>query len=280
MWILVVLGLACSQANALELDDATLADSLETQSLRQLGSSTYECPSDSRPRRNRPRKFDHCRCDSGFERDEDLEACVKWLYLDLTNLAIMQPNSPFLVVSHNEYAPKLFVPGHPARDELRSIAEMGDATSAQALYEQDENTLTSSIGSPIAPGGNATIKVAVNSAYPLVTLAAMCGNTNDCFVAVNGMHLYPGQVLYQPGWDAGTELNNELCTFVPGPACPAGSGNGQTETGEGYVHIHPGFHGVNKGRTDLSADELGADGEPLGTALDWRNPMLQVVVSA
>ena len=92
-------------------------------------------------------------------------------------------------------------------------------------------------------------------------LMGMFINTNDCFVAINGMKLSKGDVLYLPGLDSGTEENNELCTSIPGPACPMGSGNVRSGNGEGFVHVHPGFFGVG----DLAEERY-----------DWRNPMAQI----
>ncbi|CAN0510450.1 unnamed protein product, partial [Scytosiphon promiscuus] len=63
----------------------------------------------------------------------------------------------------------------------------------------------------------------------------------------------------------GTEENNELCSHIPGPACDATSGNLPTESGEGFVQVHRGFHGIG--------GELAAD------AYDWRNPVAEVFIS-
>ena len=35
--------------------------------------------------------------------------------------------------------------------------------------------------------------------------------------------------IFVPGYDAGTEMNNELCSFIPGPACAPDSGNKVTD---------------------------------------------------
>jgi hypothetical protein len=89
-------------------------------------------------------------------------------------------------------------------------------------------------------------------------------NTNDCFVAINGLELEVGQVFTGPGYDSGSEENNENCNSVPGPACAAINPNNQADgNGEGYVHVHRGFFGV------------GTDVPPLrANRYDWRNPMV------
>ncbi|GBG34505.1 Hypothetical Protein FCC1311_107292 [Hondaea fermentalgiana] len=239
----------------------------------------YDCPANSEAKRRRPRRFAHCRCMQGFERDEEREACFRTVYLTVNNLSYMQPFSPFLVVVHNHYAPKLFVPGMPGPEGLGAIAEAGNTTMLEHVYSMDDNVLESFVGTNVPANANGTIEIRMNSDYPLVTIAAMCVNSNDCFVALNGAPIYNGAMYYEPAWDAGTEMNNELCTHVPGPACAAGTGNARTEMGEGFVHVHRGFQGINVGRTDLTEDELGANGEPLGSMYDWRNPIMLVSMS-
>jgi hypothetical protein len=91
----------------------------------------------------------------------------------------------------------------------------------------------------------------------------MATNTNDCFVGFSAVKLKNGFVLWGPGYDAGTEWNDELCDSIPGPAC--GGINNNNGGGEGRIHIHRGVHGI----ADL--DEA---------MHDWRNPMLQIVVAS
>jgi len=197
---------------------------------------------------------------------------VKTLEVTVRNLSFLQPFSPFLVVVHNEDAPPLFIPGDPASSELAILAEDGDATPAQELYDGMPGVLSSKIEGGAPPGATFTFAIEVNNEYPLVTLASMAVNTNDCFVALNGVRVYEGQTIAVPGYDSGSEFNDELCTNIPGPACGPNSGNGN-EPGEGFVHIHRGFQSINVGRDDLTENELGANNAPLGVNYDWRNPM-------
>ena len=64
------------------------------------------------------------------------------------------------------------------------------------------------------------------------------------------------------GYDAGTETNDELCATVPGPAC-GGEALSPADSGEGFVSIHNGIHGMG----DLNA-----------ALLDWRNPVAKVTI--
>ncbi|UCH79733.1 MAG: hypothetical protein JSW20_08215 [Nitrospiraceae bacterium] len=64
-----------------------------------------------------------------------------------------------------------------------------------------------------------------------------------------------------PGYDAGSEVNDELCSSIPGPFC-GGAGLGE-EDGEGYVHINDGIHGIGDVPEDI---------------FDSRNPVARVVI--
>lgn len=63
---------------------------------------------------------------------------------------------------------------------------------------------------------------------------------------------------------AGTEVNNELCTHVPGPACDETSGNQMGGPVEGFIHVHRGIRGVG----DISADDYA-----------WINPVAKIFIS-
>jgi hypothetical protein len=78
--------------------------------------------------------------------------------------------------------------------------------------------------------------------------------------------LQPGDEMFLPALDAGSEENNEDCASIPGPDCEGKGDNDNPGGGEGVVHVHRGFHGVG--------DLLPAQ------AYDWRNPMAIVRVSA
>ena len=71
-----------------------------------------------------------------------------------------------------------------------------------------------------------------------------------------------GMVLYSPGYDSGTELNDESCEHIPGPACSGQDNDGMDPDGEGMIHVHRGVHGV---------------GNLTASVYDWRNPVMKVV---
>jgi len=190
---------------------------------------------------------------------------MQTLTLSVLNQAFGQPFSPFFVMVHNSKADPLYVRGQSASEALATLAEDGSSNALIDLYLGAEGVLTAeAVGGPTFGGDTMEIEVQVSSDYPLVTIASMAINTNDCFVALNGVHLMPGMVLDTPGLDAGSEENNENCGSVPGPACADGeSGNTSDGKGEGYVHVHRGVMGIS----DLTAQE------------DWRNPMMRLSVS-
>ena len=116
-------------------------------------------------------------------------------------------------------------------------------------------------GAPYFGGESFVIELDYDHRYPYISLATMAIHTNDCFVAINGRRIKRGDVFTGPGYDSGSEANNELCSSIPGPACPMGSGNVRSGGGEGFVHVHRGFFGIG--------DVLSQAG------YDWRNPMVR-----
>ena len=102
--------------------------------------------------------------------------------------------------------------------------------------------------------------------YKYVSIAAMVVPTNDVFFAVNGIAGPKGKktsTVTSPAYDAGTELNDELCISLPGPGCGPDPGD-PSNNGEGYVYISPGILGVG----DLDAD-----------ALAWNDPIAIIQIT-
>jgi len=187
--------------------------------------------------------------------------------LKITNLTYQQPFSSFIVILHNRDADPLFVLGEEASNELAILAEEGNPSPLLEKYDGAFGVKYAKVhdmGNPYVGGEVLYITVPYERNYPYIFIASMAINTNDCFVALSGVYLSPGQVLDVLGYDAGTEVNNELCSSIPGPACPSGSGNIRSGNGEGYVHVHRGFKGIG--------DRLSA------ADYDWRNPMMKVEV--
>lgn len=180
--------------------------------------------------------------------------------ITITNVTRNQVFSPVAVVAHTRRI-ALFKAGQPASAELAAIAEAGDAGPLVESLEGNRNVLGAAVSSgPVMPGATATIRVASRAARR-ISVASMLVNTNDAFLALNSTHAprYGSVTRDARAYDAGTEPNDEVCANIPGPACDgAGPSLDAAEGDEGYVHIHPGIHGIG----DLDASEY-----------DWRNPV-------
>jgi hypothetical protein len=176
-----------------------------------------------------------------------------------------QTFTPLLFVTHAEDI-SLFTVGEPASMELAALAEAGDINPLRTLAEglpelvADTGATTGLLG----PGQATTVRITSRPGYDRISIAAMLIPTNDSFVAVNSLDLprKPGSVVtHALAYDAGSELNDELCASIPGPQC-GGAGLSPGD-GEGFVHVSSGIHGHG----NLAAQER-----------DWRNPVAQVIV--
>ena len=187
--------------------------------------------------------------------------------ITVTNIAFNQPMGVgFFVAVHDDSAEPVFRLGMNATEELALLAENGDTTPLVDKYTDATgvDAAFSAGDAPIFAGESLTFEVEVSPQYPYVSFASMCISTNDCFVGVDSLELWQDMILFSPGYDAGSEENNELCNSIPGPACmDIDTSNERSGNGEGPVHIHRGFFGIG----DLPADRY-----------DWRNPMLKIEV--
>jgi hypothetical protein len=173
--------------------------------------------------------------------------------------------SPPLVASHT-WKGAVFRPGHPATPELSMLAEDGGPGDLAALLEADGEVLDVATASgPLMPGSVVTLDLEVGGRFNRISAVGMLVTTNDAFFGLQSYVVTNdsfNQRVTAPAWDAGTEFNNELCAFIPGPPC----GNPMvrdTTDAEGFVHVHPGLHGVG----DVSPAQW-----------DWQNPVVNIVV--
>lgn len=184
----------------------------------------------------------------------------------ITNLTVGESFTPFLIASHRPADNLMFTLGGPPSDELAALAEGGDTGPLKAALDADGrvNTTTTSAGL-LDPGKSVTIPIQARPGLERISLAAMLIPTNDGFVSVQNVHVpfgFHAATLYAPAYDAGSEPNDELCVSIPGPVC-GGQGGSPGAGGEGFVHIHPGIHGIG----DLKPAER-----------DWRNPVAKIVI--
>lgn len=180
----------------------------------------------------------------------------------ITNVTHGQTFTPFLATTH-KLRLALFQPGEPARSELAELAESGNIDpmttyldSRPAVFE------TSSTEGLLEPGQSVTLMIQSMRPFNRLSFAAMLIPTNDTFVALDAALLPEDTATYTAyAWDAGSEVNDELCANIPGPAC--GGEALSAADGEGFVHVSNGIHGI----ADLDPAEY-----------DWRNPVATVSV--
>lgn len=182
------------------------------------------------------------------------------------NIAYSQPMSPFFVAVHKAKTTPIFELGKEASPELGFLAEEGNPERLIELYSEGGDESFGVLfarqegNGPLFLGDEFSFTVMTRGKFKYLSMASMAVNTNDCFVGFTDILLKDGLHLYSPGYDSGTELNNQLCTSVPGPACQNTTlDEDPGENGEGFVHIHRGIHQVG----DLDPARY-----------DWRNPML------
>ena len=188
-------------------------------------------------------------------------------HVTITNLTSAISFTPILVASHRRSVPT-FELGAPASPEMTAVAEAGDTSLLAATLGENPRVVDLQNSSGLLmPGASVSVIVRATRGADRVSLAAMMLPTNDGFIALGSVGApAQGSVTYfSPGYDAGTEPNDEWCMNIPGPTCGgAGSSPGENPGDEGYVHIHRGIHGV---------------GELSPSVYDWRNPVAKITVT-
>ena len=188
----------------------------------------------------------------------------------ITNLTHAIIFTPVLVASHRRPV-TVFELGAPASDDLRKLAEGGNVAPMTATLEGNSDVVeVKNSGGPLLPGKSVTVSVSAAHGAKFISVGSMMLPTNDGFIGLNSAEVPKrGSVTYfSPGYDSGSEANDELCDNIPGPPC-FGEGYppmGDDPVNEGYVHIHRGIQGVGN--------------LPLGAAVyDWRNPVARITVT-
>jgi hypothetical protein len=162
----------------------------------------------------------------------------------ITNVS-KQIISPPLVATHS-WKVRIFRPGAPASTELSMLAEDGSPTELAALLGASDEVLDVAVADgPLLPGATMVFELENRGRFNRVSAVGMLVTTNDAFFGLDNLFVSEStqnQRVFAPAWDAGTEFNNEMCGFIPGPPC--GSPLVRDTTGaEGFIHTHPGLHG-------------------------------------
>lgn len=185
----------------------------------------------------------------------------------ITNITNSINFTPILVASHRRNI-SLFELGSPASADLTAIAEGGDTSGLAATLASDHSvTDIQHSGGLLGPGQSVTVTVNATEYTRRISIASMMLPTNDGFIALDSVKVpHKGSVTYfSPGYDAGTEANDELCINIPGPTCGGiPFSPGVNDGDEGYVHINRGTQGIG----DLTSDK------------DWRNPVAKITITS
>lgn len=183
----------------------------------------------------------------------------------VTNITQNQTFTPILAASLKREL-DLFNLGEQASEELVAIAESGNvAPMTELLSANDKVSDVQNSAGLLGPGESVTITLRAPRHTNRISLAAMMLPTNDSFIALNSVRVPSRgrtETFLSPGYDAGSETNDESCLNIPGPYC-GGAALSPEDAGEGYVHISRGI----SGNGDLSVSEF-----------DWRNPVAKISV--
>jgi hypothetical protein len=189
------------------------------------------------------------------------QSTVKVRVTNLSNQII----SPPLLTTHTWKA-RVFVPGMAASSELSMLAEDGDPTALAALLGDSGEVLDVVVADgPLMPGATMVFELRKRGRFNRLSAVGMLVTTNDAFFGLDTLFIEPGvqpQRVFALAWDAGTEFNNELCGFIPGPPCGSPLVR-DTDGSEGFIHVHPGLHG-------------GGDLSPADWA--WQSPVVEIQV--
>jgi hypothetical protein len=156
-----------------------------------------------------------------------------------------QPLSPPLLAVHSRRVDVWSV-GELASHAVAAIAEDANNGPLESALDADERVLDAftGAGGPIPPGDSRSFEVISSKNFGRLSLVTMLVNTNDAFTGLDSVKLAGrGRTLFQMAYDAGSERNNELKAFIPGPCC----GNPFVRDPEGAaIAPHPGITGVGE----------------------------------
>ncbi|MGH9230363.1 MAG: spondin domain-containing protein [Acidimicrobiales bacterium] len=132
-----------------------------------------------------------------------------------------QPLSPPLVVVHSSRADVWSV-GSIANHGVAAIAEDANNAPLEEVLPQVRGVATvfTVPGGPIPSGESRSFEVETRGRFDRLTLLSMLVNTNDAFTGLDSRRVHGrGGVVETIAYDAGSERNNELAAFIPGPCC-------------------------------------------------------------
>lgn len=180
----------------------------------------------------------------------------------ITNATVNHIITPPLIVVHNRHF-KLFEVAGVASEGLAVQAETGNpgVLADEVVAVKGVRKVITGDG-PVLPGSKVSFDFRA-SKKSLISVTGMLATTNDAFTAISSKALPKRSVSYKGDtYDAGSESNNELCDYIPGPPC--NNGTNTSDDGEGFITIHNGVSGVG----DLTPAKL-----------DWRGATSIVTIT-
>jgi len=182
--------------------------------------------------------------------------------ITIVNHTDAQPLSPVGAVVHRG-GTDVWSTGQPASAAVAAVAEDAALPVFVATYDQVRGVRSASVGgdAPIGPGQTITFELEGRRSDRL-SLVSMLVNTNDAFTGLDAVRLGNGTRTFDVGaYDAGTEVNNELPAFIPGPA---GNSPGVRDPEGGVISPHEGI--------------VGQPGGIDPAVYDWDDPVATITV--
>jgi len=186
-------------------------------------------------------------------------------YVIVTNITRHQIFKPVMAVSH-DHDVHVWELGQPVSPAFAQVAEDAIPGDLEAELDATPGVTAYAISEvPLPPGKSVVLELPVTTPFDKITVFGMLVTTNDAFFGLQAADLPYRRMKdshLAPAYDAGSEENNELCEFIPGPPCD-NLGVRHPDGAEGFVHVHSGIFGIG----DLSA-----------STWDWRNPVARVQI--
>jgi hypothetical protein len=179
-----------------------------------------------------------------------------------TGTGASQPFSPPVLATHHRKM-NVFRPGSYASDELAQVAE--DAVNGPLVDLLQNSSRVFDVvegGGVILPGGEGRYEIQASWWKRRLSVVFMLVNTNDGFGGLDAVRLpsHGEEVYYVRAYDAGSELNTESASDIPGPCCGS---PGQGTATHDVITDHAGILGGG----DLDPDVYG-----------WSEPVAKVTI--
>lgn len=211
-------------------------------------------------------------------------ASAQDLNLTFTNLTHGNHFTPLIFSAHDSEQ-HIFEVNTSAAASLQAMAEGGDISGLVS----DLTAVTADINANpadglMAPGQSVNLELSTQKINTHLSIAAMILPTNDGFVGLDSLAI-PAEAgtytYYLNGYDAGTEVNDEIINGGGAPGAPGIPGDplGQSGTGASGVtntenntriHIHRGVIG--------DTDTTGGISDINSRVHRWLNPVARLVV--